>query len=89
MGKVVAYKARVCSQSCKTRSRRKSRTGAKLNKDECAFCHERGYWKKDYPKLKKNDKGKVAFDTCVAKCGDDLLDFALVGMPTTSYINEE
>lgn len=27
-----------------------------LDKDECAFCHEKGHWKKDCPKIKAKNK---------------------------------
>ena len=43
-------------------------------KDECAFCHEKWHWKKDYPKLKKKDKGKSISDACVIECGGDCSD---------------
>ena len=28
----------------------------KLEKDECACCHKKGYWKKDYPLLQNKDE---------------------------------
>ena len=41
------------------------RSKSGLRKDECAFRHEKGHWKKDCPKLKKKDKGKIIYDACV------------------------
>ena len=42
----------------KNRSKSQSR-GRSLGRDECAFCHEKGHWKKDCPKLKdKSQKEK-------------------------------
>ena len=57
---------------------------SRLGKDECAFCHEEGHWKKDYPKLRKKDKGKSTSDACVIESGSDSSDskFCLVGHQT-------
>ena len=46
------------------------RSKSRLRKDECAFCHEEGHWKKDYPKLKKKDKGKSMSNAYVIEHGD-------------------
>ena len=45
------------SQNKKWEKRGKVRSKRRLGKDECAFCHEKGHWKKDCLKLKKKDKG--------------------------------
>ena len=47
----------------------------RLGKDECAFCHKKGQWKKDYPKLKKKDKGKSISDACVIERGGHCSDY--------------
>ncbi|KAE8664469.1 hypothetical protein F3Y22_tig00112762pilonHSYRG00050 [Hibiscus syriacus] len=57
-----AMMARGRSKSQKLKWRERSKLKSKLGKDECAFCHEKGHWKKDCPKLKK--KGKAAPDAC-------------------------
>ena len=72
------------SQSRKPNKKGRSQSRGRLGKDECAFCREKGHWKKDCPKLKKKDKGKGVFDACVAKSDDDDSDFALVGLPSVS-----
>ena len=68
----------------------KVRSKSRLRKDECAFFHEKGHWKKDCPKLKKKDKGKVIYDACVIECGGDSSDseFYLVGHQTIACFNE-
>ena len=43
-------------------------------KDNCAFCCEKWYWKKNSPKLQK---GNVIFYACVAE-HDKGLDFSLI-----------
>ncbi|KAH9722810.1 hypothetical protein KPL70_006849 [Citrus sinensis] len=40
-------------------SRSKSRS-RNIARDECAFCHEKGHWKKDCPKAQKRDGKKPA-----------------------------
>ncbi|KAE8709887.1 Tubulin beta-2 chain [Hibiscus syriacus] len=60
-----AMVARGRSKSQKPKWRGRSKSKSRLGKDECAFCHEKGHWKKDCPKLKK--KGKAAPDACVAE----------------------
>ena len=54
------------------------------------FVMRRRYWKKDYPKLKKKDKGKSMFDACVIKRGGDYSDFEfyLVGHQTIAGFDE-
>ncbi|KAM1382804.1 hypothetical protein ACFX2F_035231 [Malus domestica] len=42
--------------------------------DECAFCHNKGHWKKDCPKLKT--KGKESSEANVAEVETDVFDFA-------------
>ncbi|KAL6226184.1 hypothetical protein ACLB2K_000147 [Fragaria x ananassa] len=40
-----------------SRPRGNSKNRRSLGRDECAFCHEQGHWKKDCPKLKNRNKG--------------------------------
>ncbi|RVX01805.1 hypothetical protein CK203_024318 [Vitis vinifera] len=47
----------------------------RLAKDECAFGHGKGHWKKDCPKLQKRNKDKIVSDACVAKFGDNRSGF--------------
>ena len=46
-----AHTVRGRIQSRKPGSRGRSQSKGKLAKDECVFCHEKGHWKKDCPKL--------------------------------------
>ncbi|PON32181.1 Zinc finger, CCHC-type [Parasponia andersonii] len=48
---VEALIARGRSQSRKQEKRGISRSKGRPGKDECIFCHEKGHWKKDCPKL--------------------------------------
>ena len=61
-----------------------------LGKDECAFCHEEGHWKKNCPKLKKKDKGKYMSDAYVIERGCDSNDseFCLVSHQTIAGLDE-
>ena len=69
----------------------KVRSKTRLGKDECAFCHEKGHWKKNCPKLKKKkDKGKVIYDACVIEPRGDSSDskLCLVGHQTIAGFDE-
>ncbi|KAI5338724.1 hypothetical protein L3X38_017996 [Prunus dulcis] len=44
---------------------------------ECAFCRQKGHWKKDCPKLKNKEKDKAGSEANVAKSGDDDFEFVL------------
>ncbi|CDP17738.1 unnamed protein product [Coffea canephora] len=64
-----------------------SKSISRVAKDECAFCREKGHWKKDCPKLKK--KGKAPQDVNVAECKSDAeSDFSLAVSRLTSHPDE-
>uniref|UniRef100_A0A3Q7I4E9 CCHC-type domain-containing protein n=1 Tax=Solanum lycopersicum TaxID=4081 RepID=A0A3Q7I4E9_SOLLC len=57
----------------------RSKSRSRLSKDECAFCREKGHWKKDCPKLNskaKPNNGKAVMDSNVADYDDS--DYSLV-----------
>ena len=56
--------------------KKRSKSKGRPAKDECVFCCEKRYWKKNCPKLQK---GKDTSDACVAEY-DKKLNFSLVGM---------
>ncbi|KAH9727063.1 retrovirus-related pol polyprotein from transposon TNT 1-94-like protein [Citrus sinensis] len=58
-------------------SRFKSRN-RNIARDECAFCHEKGHWRKDYPKTQKRDGKKPAAANMVQK--DEGSDYSLLVM---------
>ncbi|KAM1114767.1 hypothetical protein PS1_005441 [Malus domestica] len=67
------------SSSSRKKSQSRPRGNSKgrkpLEMDECAFCRNKGHWKKDCPKLKT--KGKESSEANVAKVETDFSDFAL------------
>ena len=73
------------SQSQSKGKKGKSKSKAKVGKDECAFCREKGHWKKDCPKLKKaKADGKTVADANVAEYNDGNSDFSLVVTPSSN-----
>ena len=82
-----ALVARGRQQSQSKGRRGRSKSKSRVAKDECAFCREKGHWKKDCPKLKK--KGKAPQDVNVAECKSDAeSDFSLAVSPLTSHPDE-
>ncbi|GJX27363.1 transposable element [Tanacetum coccineum] len=62
------------SQKKGTDKRWRSKSRQRLRKDECDFCHEKGHWKRDCPRLKTKDnhyKEKVVAEANVTKCDDE------------------
>ncbi|KAH9650701.1 retrovirus-related pol polyprotein from transposon TNT 1-94-like protein [Citrus sinensis] len=55
-------------------SRSKSRS-RNIARDECAFCHEKGHWRKDCPKAQKRDEKKPAAANMARK--DENSDYSL------------
>ncbi|GJT56454.1 retrovirus-related pol polyprotein from transposon TNT 1-94 [Tanacetum coccineum] len=58
----------------------RSKSRQRLSKDECAFCHEKGNWKRDCPRMKTKDnhyKGKAVAEANVIKCDDEESDLSL------------
>ena len=78
-----AHTIRGCNKSRKLGRRGRSQTKGKVAKDECAFCHEKGHWKKDCPKLHKK-KGKGAFEACVVEDDKSYFSLACVSSLTSN-----
>ncbi|KAK5787254.1 hypothetical protein PVK06_041907 [Gossypium arboreum] len=64
----------------------RSNSKSRLRKDECGFCHEKGHWKKNCPKLK--NKGKAAVDACVAKHDTSDFELSLVASSSSFHSDE-
>jgi len=75
------------SQTKERRGMSKSK-GRAVAKDECSFCHEKGHWKKDCPKLQKKEKAPQ--DANVADCKSDVeSDISLIAsLSASSYPDE-
>ena len=58
----------------------------KLKKDECAYCHKKGHWKKDCPLLQNKDKKDS--NANVAHDRDEDFDFALTSSSFVCHSNE-
>ena len=80
-----AHTVRGRNQSRKPGRRGRSQSKGKLAKAECAFCHEKGHWKKDCPKLLKR-KGKGVSEACVAE--DDKSNFSLACVSSVTSTDE-
>ncbi|KAG8484503.1 hypothetical protein CXB51_023752 [Gossypium anomalum] len=63
---------------------RRGKSKGRPAKDECAFCSEKGHWKKNCSKLQK---GKAISNACVAE-HDEESDFSLVGMAMACHTDE-
>ena len=75
------------SQTKGRRGRSKSKVRA-VAKDECAFYHEKGHWKKDCTKLEK--KGKALQDANVTECkSDEESNISLIVSPSVSSHPDE
>ena len=87
---IEAFTVRGHSQNKKWETRGSVTSKSRLGKYECAFCHEKGHWKKDCPKLKKKDKGNSMSNACVIEYGGDSSDFEffLVCHPTIVGFDE-
>uniref|UniRef100_A0A3Q7H8M3 CCHC-type domain-containing protein n=1 Tax=Solanum lycopersicum TaxID=4081 RepID=A0A3Q7H8M3_SOLLC len=78
-GEAEALVVRGRSQNNMRTKKGRSKSRWRLSKDECAFCREKGHWKKDCPKLNSKDKpnnGKAVMDSDVADCDDS--DYSLI-----------
>ena len=67
------------------RERGRSQSKGKFAKGECAFCHKKGHWKKDCPKLQKK-KGKGVSEAYVAE--DDKSEFSLACVSSVTSTDE-
>ncbi|PWA53594.1 Retrovirus-related Pol polyprotein from transposon TNT 1-94 [Artemisia annua] len=68
-----------------TDKRWRSKSRQRISKDECVFCHVKGHWKRDCPKLKTKDnhyKGKAVAEANVTKCDDEESDLSLATSST-------
>ncbi|KAE8654775.1 glutamate-ammonia ligase family protein [Hibiscus syriacus] len=80
----LVVRGRSKSQNKGRRGRSKSKS--RLSKDECAFCREKGHWKKECPRLKnkgKPERGKAVSESNVVKYDDTDSDFAFAATPST------
>ena len=76
-GRTSTWKKNECGESG-LKSRGRSNNWRKLDKNECAYCRQKSYWKKDCPILKeKGSKSNVVRDD------DTDTDDALTNLPTS------
>ena len=80
-----AHTVRGINQSRKPGRKGRSQSKRKLIKDECAFCHKKGHWKKECLKLHKR-KGKGVSEAGVAE--DDKSDFSLACVSSVTSTDE-
>ena len=60
-----------------------------LDKDECAFYHEKGHWKNDCPKIKeKTRKKKDDSEANMVEVEDEEFVYALIASSTVDYMKE-
>lgn len=52
----------------------------------CAFCHKKGHWKNDFPKLQNKDKKNPT--TNFARVEDDDFEFSLIGSSLVYHFDE-
>ena len=84
IAEAMVVRGRAKNKKPKRRGRSQSKT--RLERDECAFCHEKGHWKRDCPKLKQ--KQKTAPDACIAEHDGDDSDLSLVAAPSSFHSDE-
>lgn len=69
-----------CSHS---RSRR-ALLSDKIARDECAYCHKTGHWKKDCPTLQKHNRDTNNSQANLARLDDEDSSQALLGLSSCS-----
>ena len=69
------------------RTRGVSKNRKFLDKDECAFCHEKGHWEKDYPKIKEKTKKKKD-EANMVEVEDEEFFYALTASSNVDYVKE-
>ncbi|KAB2613130.1 retrotransposon protein [Pyrus ussuriensis x Pyrus communis] len=74
----------------KSRTRGNSSNRKFLDKDECAFCHEKGHWKQDCPKIKAKNKERKYEDSeaNIVEAGDEDFVCALTAAESIDYVNQ-
>ena len=81
---------RGCSQNKKREKGGKVTSKSRLGKYECAFCHEKGHWKKDCHKLKKKIRARLCLMHVSLSVGGDSSnsEFCLVSHQTIAGFDE-
>ncbi|KAM1294752.1 hypothetical protein ACFX2H_014637 [Malus domestica] len=76
-------------KNSRSRTRGVSKNRRFLGKDECAFCHEKGHWKKDCPKIKEKTKKKNDdSEANMVEVEDEKFVYALTASSIVDYMKE-